>query len=74
MEEVVMEDASRITAEELKRRMEASEEFTFIDTRNPTAWAEAETRIPGALRITADTLEENLTKISKDKPIVTYCT
>ncbi len=69
-----MADAPRITVQELKRRMDAGEEFTFFDTRNPAAWAEADTTIPGALRITADTPEENLSTIPKDKPIVTYCT
>jgi len=69
-----MADAPRITAEELKRRMKRGEEFTFIDTRNPKAWGEAETMIPEALRITADTLGLGLSRIPKTKPIVTYCT
>ena len=69
-----MADALRITVEELKRRINAGERFTFIDTRNPSAWAEADTMIPGALRITADTPEGNLSAIPRDKPIVTYCT
>ena len=69
-----MADAPRITAEELKRRIQAGEEFTFVDTRNPKAWAESDSVIHGALRITADTLDENLDNIPQDKPIVTYCT
>jgi len=32
-----MAEAPRITVEELKRRMDAGEDFTVIDTRNPTA-------------------------------------
>ncbi len=31
-----MADAPRITVEELKRRMDAGEDFTVIDVRNPT--------------------------------------
>ena len=69
-----MADAPRITAEEIKRRMKAGEEFTFLDTRNPHAWGDADTVIPGALRITADTLDQSYSKIPKTKPIVTYCT
>ena len=30
-----MPNAPRITVDELKRRMEAGEDFTVIDTRNP---------------------------------------
>ena len=46
-----MADAPRITAEELKRRMNAGENFTVIDVRNPKAWAEADTVLPGAIRL-----------------------
>ena len=35
-----MADAPRITVEELKLRMDAGEDFTVIDVRNPNAWAE----------------------------------
>jgi hypothetical protein len=38
-----MADAPRITVEELKRRMDAGEDFTVIDVRNPNAWAETDT-------------------------------
>jgi len=69
-----MADASRITVEEMKRRMEAGEDFTIIDVRNPQAWAEADTKIPEAIRIPIDDLEKNLSRIPKDTPIVAYCT
>jgi hypothetical protein len=41
--EIAMADAPRITIDELKRRMEAGEDFTLIDVRNPEAWAESDT-------------------------------
>jgi rhodanese-related sulfurtransferase len=69
-----MAEAPRITAEELKRRMEAGEDFTTIDTRNPQAWAETDTKIPEAIRVPLDELEQNLPRIPKDKPVVAYCT
>jgi hypothetical protein len=37
-----MADAPRITVEQLRRRMEAGEDFTVIDVRNPNAWAETD--------------------------------
>ncbi len=73
-EEVCMADAPRITPEELKRRMDAGEDFTVIDIRNPNAWAEADTVIPEAIRVTMDSLEESLPRIPKNKPVVAYCT
>jgi rhodanese-related sulfurtransferase len=54
--------------------METGEEFTFIDVRNPQAWAESDGMLPEAIRMPPDKLEENLPKIPKNKPIVAYCT
>jgi rhodanese-related sulfurtransferase len=69
-----MANAPRITVEELNKRMNAGEDFTIIDTRNPKAWAEADTKIPEAVRIPIDELEASPTRIPKDKPVVAYCT
>lgn len=67
-------DAPRITADDLKRRMDAGEDFTIIDTRNPVAWAKSDTMIPEAIRLPNDELERNLSRIPKNRPIVAYCT
>jgi len=69
-----MPDAPRITVQELKRRMDAGEDFTVIDTRNPNAWAETDTVIPEAIRVPLDELEQNLSRIPKNRPVVAYCT
>ena len=69
-----MAEAPRITVEELKRRMDAGEDFTVIDTRNPTAWAESDSMLPEAIRLPMDKLVESLARIPKNKPVVAYCT
>lgn len=69
-----MADELRITVEQLKRRMEAGEDFTVIDVRNPEAWAESETMLPGAIRVPSDKLEENLPRIPKTRSVLAYCT
>jgi rhodanese-related sulfurtransferase len=69
-----MADAPRITVQEFKKRMDAGEDFTVIDVRNSQAWGEAQTVIPGAIRVTLDKLEESLPRIPKNKPVVAYCT
>lgn len=69
-----MADALRITGDELKRRMEAGDDFVLIDVRNPQAWAESDTMLPEAIRIPMEKLEESLAKIPKNKPVVAYCT
>ena len=69
-----MADAPRITIDELKRRMHAGEDFTILDVRNPTEWAESDTMIPEARRVPLDEWEKCLPRIPKNQPIVTYCT
>ncbi len=65
-----MADAPRITAKELKRRMDAGEDFTLIDVRNPNAWAESDTMMPDAIRVPLDQWEQNLKGIPKSRPVV----
>lgn len=69
-----MADTLRITVQEVKERMDAGEEFTFVDVRNPQAWAESESKIPGAVRVSLKEVEAQLPEIPKDRPVVAYCT
>lgn len=69
-----MPDDLRITVDELRQRMEAGEDFTIVDTRNPQAWEASDQKLPEAIRLPMNNLEQGLSKISKTKPIVTYCT
>jgi len=54
--------------------MNRGEEFYFLDTRNPNAWGESDTKLPGAIRVPADQIERHLSDIPRDRTIVTYCT
>jgi rhodanese-related sulfurtransferase len=67
-------EATRVTTDEVRERMERGEQFTFVDTRNPQAWGEAETKLPGAVRVPADDLEQHLAEIPHDRVVITYCT
>jgi rhodanese-related sulfurtransferase len=67
-------EVTRVTVDEVKQRMDRGEMFTFIDTRNPTAWGEADTKLPGALRIPANEVEQHLDEIPHDRTVITYCT
>ena len=69
-----MPDDLRISADELGKRMEAGEDFLVIDTRNPQAWAQSDVKLPEAIRVPAEKLEEQLAQIPKNKSIATYCT
>lgn len=69
-----MPEAPRITAEALKKRMDAGEDFTIIDVRNPQAWAQSDTMIPEAVRIPIDDFEHHLSQIPTNRAVVAYCT
>jgi rhodanese-related sulfurtransferase len=67
-------EATRVTVDEVKERMNRGEQFAFVDTRNPKAWDEAKTKLPGAIREPADEVEQHLTHIPRDRTVITYCT
>ncbi len=67
-------EATRVTIDEVKARMERGEQFTFVDARNPQAWAEAETKLPGAIRVPAAEVAQHLAEIPHDRTVITYCT
>lgn len=69
-----MTDDLRISASELKRRMQSGERFTVIDSRNPQAWGEAPDKAAGAIRVSADADPHQLGGIPRERPIVIYCT
>ena len=67
-------EATRVTADEVKERMNRGEPFAFVDTRNPKAWGEADTKLPRAIRVPADEVEQHLEEIPHDRTVITYCT
>lgn len=67
-------EATRITTDEIRERLDRGEEFTFVDTRNPTAWGESDKKLPSAIRVPADQVAQHLDEISKDRTVITYCT
>lgn len=67
-------EATRVTVEEVRERMERGEQFAFVDTRNPQAWGESDVKLPGALRVPAGELEQHLSEIPRDRAVITYCT
>jgi rhodanese-related sulfurtransferase len=54
--------------------MDRGEPLIFIDTRNPQAWAKTLVKLPGAIRIPADQIDQHLSEIPRDRTILTYCT
>lgn len=68
------QQATRVTVDEVLERMRRGEPLAFIDTRNPQAWGEAGTKLPGAIRVPADEAEKHFEEIPRDRAVITYCT
>lgn len=68
-----MHEIPRITPGEVKKRMQAGEDFTFIDVRNSQAWAQSDVMIAEAIRLSPDELEADLSRIPKTRSVVAYC-
>lgn len=64
----------RLAAEAVIKRMNRGEAVYFVDARNPQAWAEASTKLPGAVRVPADAVEQHLADMPGDRMMVAYCT
>ena len=67
-------EVRRISAVDVKARLEGGEPLVFVDCRNPKAWSESDVKLPGAIRVESDRVKEHLHEIPRDKPIVAYCT
>lgn len=67
-------EVTRVTVDEVKERIDRGELFAFVDTRNPKAWAEAEYKLPGAIRVPAEEVQQHLDQIPRDRTVITYCT
>jgi rhodanese-related sulfurtransferase len=66
--------AHLITPESVQRRLAHGEQVLFVDTRNPTAWANSRQLLPNAIRIAAAEVPNHLGELPHDRAIVTYCT
>jgi membrane protein DedA with SNARE-associated domain len=65
---------ARISVRELKQMMDAGETPTIVDVRNRASHLHDPRRIPGALRVTVDEVDEKLGHLPRDREIVVYCT
>jgi rhodanese-related sulfurtransferase len=64
----------RISAGDAYKLFSSGRPVVFLDVRNPTAWAESNQKIPGAVRIPVDQLDSRLNELDRSATIFTYCT
>ncbi|MGH8664975.1 MAG: rhodanese-like domain-containing protein [Burkholderiales bacterium] len=63
----------KMTPHQIDEKLQHGEKVQFIDSRNPKAWREAPTKLPGALRVPVDE-PGNIGNVPHDRLVVTYCT
>jgi rhodanese-related sulfurtransferase len=63
-----------ISAADAKQMLDRGERVTFVDARNPVAWGEATQKLPNAIRVPVDAVDEHLTELPTDGTLITYCT
>jgi len=64
---------ARITPEDLKRKLAAGEDVVILDLRGALDVAETPFAIPGSRWLPAETLDERLAEIPRDRELVLYC-
>lgn len=69
-----MATPERITAREVRTRLDRGERVTFLDARAPDSWNKADGQIPYSVRVPPDEVDRHLREIPRDGLIVPYCT
>ncbi|HEX9940940.1 MAG TPA: VTT domain-containing protein [Thermoanaerobaculia bacterium] len=67
-------DLARISVHELKHLMDRGETPLIVDVRNRASHLHDPRRIPGAMRVTVDEVDDKLGHLPRDREIVVYCT
>jgi membrane protein DedA with SNARE-associated domain len=65
---------ARITAEELKQKLDAGEDVVIVDLRHSVDFEADPHTIPGAFRMDAKELEEKDDPLPRDREVILYCT
>ena len=63
-----------VTIYEVRGMLERGVPMTFVDSRNPIAWASSKAKLPGAVRVPVDEVERFLPVLPQNHQLVVYCT
>ena len=67
-------ERSRISASELKQRLERGEDIVIVDLRSDLSYHVDRVKISGAIWIPPADFEERFPEIPRGRPVVMYCT
>jgi rhodanese-related sulfurtransferase len=63
-----------VSPAQAKEMLDRGDGIVFVDARNPVAWGSSTVKLPGAIRIPVDEVEEHLSELPRDRTAITYCT
>jgi rhodanese-related sulfurtransferase len=63
-----------VSPAEAKEMLDRGDRVVFVDARNPVAWGSSTVKLPGAIRIPVDEIEEHLMEVPRAGTTITYCT
>jgi rhodanese-related sulfurtransferase len=63
-----------ITVEDAKTMLDRGQRVAFVDARNPVAWGAAKDKLPGAIRIPVDDVDQHISELPEGGTVITYCT
>ena len=64
----------KISADEVKQRLDRGDALVFIDSRSHDAWQNSDVQIPNSLRVPPDQAAAFAGSIPDTATIITYCT
>jgi len=67
-------ERSRISAPELKERLERGEDMVIVDLRSDLGYHGDGVKVPSAIWIPPDDFEDRYTEVPRGRPVVMYCT
>lgn len=65
---------SRLTVDELKRKIDAGEDLVIVDLRHSLDFEADPETIPGAFRMDAKELQKKNDRLPRDREVILYCT
>jgi rhodanese-related sulfurtransferase len=63
-----------ISAADAKQMLDQGNDVAFVDARNPVAWGEATHKLPKAIRIPVDAVDQHMGELPEGGTIIAYCT
>ena len=63
-----------ISVQDARKMLDHGNRVVFVDARNPVAWGAATEKLPDAIRIPVDEVDQHVSELPSSGTVITYCT